>query len=242
MTRKKFNSHKTVSGREWLVGERIHIDVWGPYAVESYFGKRYFALCVDDASRFSTLYLLKGRSETYEKFKIYCESVKTQLKVRMKSLRYDNARELSALAEWCNQKYAMIYPKHSGLKLLCRLFTASTSFRICREEWKYHIQCGFASHLNILDFERLVVKFWHTLTTNGSKAREAVFVGYPRESRGYRLLNSKTNKSFYSHTVIFYEAKPGRILIGSGSTPTTNVPTAEYLDIDTATLQTSHHY
>ncbi|POM58512.1 Rve domain containing hypothetical protein [Phytophthora palmivora] len=36
-----------------------------------------------------------------------------------------------------------------------------------------------------------------------AKAREAVFVGYSREKRGYRLLDSKTNKSFYSHTVIF---------------------------------------
>ncbi|OWZ03245.1 hypothetical protein PHMEG_00025061 [Phytophthora megakarya] len=43
------------------------------------------------------------------------------------------------------------------------------------------------------------------------KAHEAIFVGYSREKRGYRLLDSKTNKPFYSHTVVFYENKRGRI-------------------------------
>ncbi|GMF29105.1 unnamed protein product [Phytophthora fragariaefolia] len=51
-----------------------------------------------------------------------------------------------------------------------------------------------------------------------AKAKEAVFVGYSREKRGYRLLDSKTNKAFFSHTVVFYETKAGRVLNGSNST------------------------
>ncbi|POM69708.1 Hypothetical protein PHPALM_13982 [Phytophthora palmivora] len=50
-----------------------------------------------------------------------------------------------------------------------------------------------------------------------AKAKESVFVGYSREKRGYRMLDSKTNKAFFSHNVIFFEAKPGRVLVGSTS-------------------------
>jgi len=64
-----------------------------------------------------------------------------------------------------------------------------------------------------------------------AKAREAVFVGYSREKRGYRLLDSKTNKAFYSHTVVFYENKAGRLLTDSLSTPSA-APTSDYFDVD----------
>ncbi|GMF35416.1 unnamed protein product [Phytophthora fragariaefolia] len=69
-----------------------------------------------------------------------------------------------------------------------------------------------------------------------ARVKEALFVGYSRERRGYRLLDSKTNRSFYSHTVVFYETKPGRILLKEDMA-TPYVPTAEYLDIDDATMQ-----
>ncbi|KAE8960414.1 hypothetical protein PR002_g30222 [Phytophthora rubi] len=44
------------------------------------------------------------------------------------------------------------------------------------------------------------------------------------------------NKAFYSHTAVFYEDKPGRILLKDGTEAPT-VPTSEYLDIDATTLQ-----
>ncbi|GMF56088.1 unnamed protein product [Phytophthora fragariaefolia] len=63
-----------------------------------------------------------------------------------------------------------------------------------------------------------------------------MFVGYSRERKGYRLLDSNTNKQFYSHPVVFYETKPGRILLKE-DTATPNVPTTEYLDVDMAAMQ-----
>ncbi|KAE9073788.1 hypothetical protein PF005_g25281 [Phytophthora fragariae] len=38
---------------------------------------RYFALFVDEASRFSTLFLMKDRTDVYAKFQFYYERVKT---------------------------------------------------------------------------------------------------------------------------------------------------------------------
>lgn len=63
-----------------------------------------------------------------------------------------------------------------------------------------------------------------------AKAKEAVFVGYSREKRGYRLLDSTTNKAFFSHTVVFYETKAGRILTNSPSPGiASEVSTSDYL-------------
>ncbi|KAE8907367.1 Retrovirus-related Pol polyprotein from transposon TNT 1-94 [Phytophthora fragariae] len=70
-----------------------------------------------------------------------------------------------------------------------------------------------------------------------SKAREAIFVGYTREKRGYRLLDSKTRKAFYSHTAVFYERKAGRIATGSTPILDTTVPVERYLEMDSAAME-----
>lgn len=49
------------------------------------------------------------RSEIYAKFELYYERVRTQLKVRMKDLRSDNALQLTALGQICQRKYGMEY-------------------------------------------------------------------------------------------------------------------------------------
>ncbi|GMF59920.1 unnamed protein product [Phytophthora fragariaefolia] len=69
-----------------------------------------------------------------------------------------------------------------------------------------------------------------------AKAREAIFVGYSREKRGFRLLDSKTRKAFYSHTAVFYESKAGRIAQGGPSVSRKDVPTQQYLNLDNATM------
>ncbi|POM66570.1 Rve domain containing hypothetical protein [Phytophthora palmivora] len=65
-----------------------------------------------------------------------------------------------------------------------------------------------------------------------TKAQEAVFVGFSREKRGYRLLNSKT-KAFNSYTVVFYENKGGRLCADSALQPS-DVTTKEYFGLDSS--------
>ncbi|GMF29107.1 unnamed protein product [Phytophthora fragariaefolia] len=106
LTRHSFKSRHPTS-REYLVGEKVHVDPWGPYTQPSFGGKRYFVVFVDDASRFVTVYLLEHSSEVYEKFEAYYERVKTQLHVRMKGLRSDNPKEFQHLQNTCESKYGM---------------------------------------------------------------------------------------------------------------------------------------
>ena len=49
--------------------EIIHTDVCGPMSVEARSGYRYFLTFTDDLSRYEYIYLMKHKSEMFEKFK-----------------------------------------------------------------------------------------------------------------------------------------------------------------------------
>ena len=49
--------------------EIIHTDVCGPMSVEARGGYRYVLTLTDDLSRYGYVYLMKHKSETFEKFK-----------------------------------------------------------------------------------------------------------------------------------------------------------------------------
>ena len=49
--------------------EIIHTNVCGPMSVEARGGHHYFLTFTDDLSRYGYIYLMKHKSETFEKFK-----------------------------------------------------------------------------------------------------------------------------------------------------------------------------
>ena len=55
--------------------EIIHTEVCGPMSVEARGGYRYFLTFTDDLSRYGYIYLMKHKSETFEKFKEFQSEV-----------------------------------------------------------------------------------------------------------------------------------------------------------------------
>ena len=55
--------------------EIIHTCVYGPMSVEVHGGYRYFLTFIDDLSRYGYIYLMKHKSETFEKFKEFQSEV-----------------------------------------------------------------------------------------------------------------------------------------------------------------------
>ena len=53
----------------------IHIDVCNPMSVEARGGYHYFLIFIDDLSRYGYIYLMKHKSETFEKFKEFQSEV-----------------------------------------------------------------------------------------------------------------------------------------------------------------------
>ena len=86
-------------------GELTHIDLWGKYDVTSINGHQYYLLLVDDATRYITVYFLKGKHEAPQHVKNYL----TYLHIRgisTHAIRVDHGTEFvnKDLEEWCQTK------------------------------------------------------------------------------------------------------------------------------------------
>jgi hypothetical protein len=55
-------------GRCPAVGDEVHSDLWGPAPVESINHKSYYVTYTDDHSRFSSVYFLHGKDETFDSY------------------------------------------------------------------------------------------------------------------------------------------------------------------------------
>ncbi|KAH9780178.1 hypothetical protein KPL71_007988 [Citrus sinensis] len=77
------------SSGEWILDS----DLWGPSQVLSHGGARYFITFIDDFSRKVWAYVLKHKSEAYEKFKAWLTLIENQIERRVKRLRTDNGLE-----------------------------------------------------------------------------------------------------------------------------------------------------
>ena len=71
----------------------IHTDVCGPMSTISRGGFSYFITFTDDYSRFGYVYLMKKKSETFEKFKEFKNEVEKQTGKSIKALRSDRGGE-----------------------------------------------------------------------------------------------------------------------------------------------------
>ena len=72
--------------------EIIHTDVCGLMNVETRGGYHYFLTFTDDLSRYGYIYLMKHKSETFEKFKEFKSEVENRNK-KIKFLQSDHGGE-----------------------------------------------------------------------------------------------------------------------------------------------------
>ena len=85
--------------------EIIHTDVCGPMSVEARGGYRYFLTFTDDLSGYGYIYLMKHKSETFEKFKEFQSEVENHRNKKIKFLRSDRRGEYIVIVLywiWCN--------------------------------------------------------------------------------------------------------------------------------------------
>ena len=80
---------------EWATDllEIIHTDVCGPMNIEARGGYRYFLTFTDDLGRYGYIYLMKHKSETFEKFKEFQSEVENHRNKKIKFLWSDRGGE-----------------------------------------------------------------------------------------------------------------------------------------------------
>ena len=64
----------------------VHSDVCGPMRVQARGGYGYFVTFTDDYSRYDFVYLIRQKSETFDKFREYKAEAEKQLCVHIKQL------------------------------------------------------------------------------------------------------------------------------------------------------------
>ena len=71
----------------------VHTGVCGSMSVSTQGGQSYFITFTDDYSRYGYLYLMRYKSESFEKFKEFRNEVEKQLGGSIKALRSDRGGE-----------------------------------------------------------------------------------------------------------------------------------------------------
>lgn len=102
MTRLPFGK-RTKSKR---ILEIIHSDICGPITPETFDGCKYFVTFIDDFSNFTAVYLVKQKSEVFEKFREFVNMAESKFNCKVSKLRCDNGGEYTAKAfiEFCKMK------------------------------------------------------------------------------------------------------------------------------------------
>ena len=85
---------KAKGNRAKEVLELVHTDLCGPMNIQARGGYEYFITFIDDYSRYGYIYLLRRKSECFDKFKEYkALTEKRHLRKCIKSLRSDRGGE-----------------------------------------------------------------------------------------------------------------------------------------------------
>ena len=73
--------------------ELLHMDLFGPSAIQSYGGNFYTLVIVDDYSRYTWTKFLKSKNEAFDKFEILSKKIQNQVGSNIVSIRTDHGRE-----------------------------------------------------------------------------------------------------------------------------------------------------
>jgi hypothetical protein len=80
---------KKTAKRSTEILEIIHMDIFDPFPIASVDGYNSFIIFTDNYSRYGYIYLIKERSKSLNKFKIFKAEVENQHDIKIKIVRSD---------------------------------------------------------------------------------------------------------------------------------------------------------
>ncbi|KAJ9558377.1 hypothetical protein OSB04_012991 [Centaurea solstitialis] len=233
MTKQPFNKENE---RAADLLEIIHADVCGPFSHVARGGYWYFITFTDDFSRYGYVYLMRHKSESFERFREYQNEVQNQLGRKIKFLRSDRGGEylsdefdnhlmecgivsqltppytpqMNGVSERRNRTLLdMGHALETAAHILNRAPTKSVE-NTPYELWKS--KKPKMSFLRIWGCEVYVKR--PTSEKLKPKSDKCIFVGYPRTTVGYYFYNPEENKVFVARNGKFLEEK----FLSSGNT------------------------
>ena len=73
--------------------ELVYYELWGPASMPSKSGSRYYVYFIDAYLRYTCIYLLINKSQTFQAFVQYKQMMETKIGLKLKSLQTDNGKE-----------------------------------------------------------------------------------------------------------------------------------------------------
>ncbi|WJX29428.1 hypothetical protein P8452_18069 [Trifolium repens] len=220
----------------------IHTDVCGPLNIPARGGFSYFITFTDDFSRYGYVYLMKHKSESFEKFKEFKNEVQNQLGKNIKILRSDRGGEylsqefndhlrecgiLSQLTppgtpQWNGvserrnrtlldmvrsmMSHADLPNSFWGHALLTAAYTLNCVPSKKVDKTPYEIWSGKRPHMSYMKIWGCEVYVKRQLSTKlEPRSDKCLFVGYPKETKGYYFYNPTEGKVFVARTGVFLE-------------------------------------
>uniref|UniRef100_A0A2N9HVD4 Integrase catalytic domain-containing protein n=1 Tax=Fagus sylvatica TaxID=28930 RepID=A0A2N9HVD4_FAGSY len=192
----------------------LHVDIWGPYHTATVEGYRYFLTLVDDCTRTTWIYLMKLKSEARPLLQSFITMIKTQFNCQIKIVRSDNGQEFQM----------PIFFSSKGLYVSNQIYLSNFGAIVFRQQFTSSIDCpvqfcpisplmklfftNFPTYSHLKVFGCLC--YASTLTAHRTKfdprAIPCVFLGYPPDVKGYKLLNLATHQYLISRDVVFHES------------------------------------
>jgi hypothetical protein len=75
--------------------DRLHCDLWGPSPVSSVTRYKYYAIFIDDCTKFSWMFPLKYKSDFFDTFVNVQHYIETQFSTKIKSFQCDGGTEFT---------------------------------------------------------------------------------------------------------------------------------------------------
>ena len=73
--------------------ELLHVDLFGPTIYRSIGGNCYCLVVVDDYSRYTLVFFLHDKADTYDIFKKFMTRAENEFELKVKKVRSDNESE-----------------------------------------------------------------------------------------------------------------------------------------------------
>ncbi|GJT64928.1 zinc finger, CCHC-type containing protein [Tanacetum coccineum] len=194
--------------RQFEILELVHSDICELSGQLTRGGNRYFITFIDDCSRYTYVYLLKSKDQAFETFKNYKAEVENQKGKKIQILRSDRGGEYfsAEFSSYCesqgliHQRTTPYTPQQNGVaerknRVLQDMINAMlVSENLPNNLWGEALL--IACHVPLPNTSKL-----------GPRGLKIVFVGYAKDSKSYRCLDSDSNVIVESRDVDFFENK-----------------------------------
>ena len=196
--------------------ERVHSDVCE--ITNSPCAERYFVTFIDEFSGFTSVYVLKNKSEVFDKFRSFVLSVENLLNKRIKRLRCDNGGEYSSnqFKSFCEDRgifieYTTAYSPESNGKserlnrTLCeRMRAVLSDSHLGHKFWPYALLYVVYSWNRIPKFDQVPAYLWYGKPPNYLKMKPFGCVAFLHVNSVHR--NSKLDSTGKKCCFIGYSA------------------------------------